>query len=104
MGQFYKVAHKDDIPLGKMKSYEVDYDKVVICHTEDGYFALEDVCSHDSAPISDGIINRHGQIVCPRHGAKFDCKTGEVKAAPAVVGIDKFEIKIENDMIFVYKD
>ena len=104
MGQFYKVANTNDIPLGKMKTVEVDYDQIVICHTEDGFFALEDVCSHDSAPISDGTVNRNGHIVCPRHGAKFDCKTGNVTAPPAVVGIETFQLKIEENEIYIYKE
>ena len=104
MGQYKKAAHIDEIPPGKMKSVELEFNQIVICHTEDGFFALSNECSHDSAPISNGRISREGQIVCPRHGARFDCKSGEVKAPPAVVGIDTYEIKIENDEIFILVD
>lgn len=101
MDGFKKVAHVDDIPLGKMKPLSLTYDRIVICHTDDGFYALADECSHDSAPISDGRIDRNGNIVCPRHGAKFCCKTGDVVAPPAVVGIDNYELKIDNNEIFI---
>ena len=104
MSQFKRAAHTDEIPIGKMKAVKVGYDNIVICHTEEGFFAVSDECSHDSAPISSGTMNRQGHIICPRHGARFDCRTGEVKAPPAVVGIDCFELKIENNEIFVLID
>ncbi len=104
MGQFQKVASINDIPLGKMKSFTVGYDKIVICHTENGFYAVEDNCSHDSAPISDGYIDAQGNIVCARHGAKFDCRSGDVKAPPAVVGLETFELKIENNEIYINID
>lgn len=104
MAGFVKVAHIDEIPLRRMKSFDINFGNIVVCHTEDGFFALSDKCSHDSAPISTGRIDRKGQIVCPRHGARFDCKTGNVTHPPAVVGIDTFELKIENDEIYVSID
>lgn len=102
MGEFKKVASVDDIPMGKMKAFEVGFDRIVICRTEDGIFALEDECSHDSAPISTGRLDRQGNLVCPRHGARFNCKTGDVTAPPAVVGIETYETKIENNEIYVF--
>ena len=104
MAGFKKVAHIDEIPLRRMKSFEIDFVNIVVCHTEDGFFAIADECSHDSAPISAGRINRKGQIVCPRHGAQFECKTGDVTHPPAVVGIDTYEVKIEDDEIYVSID
>lgn len=100
MSGFVKIAAVDEIPLNGMKSFEIDEEEILICRTEEGVFALADECSHDAAPISRGEICE-GQLVCPRHGAKFDIKTGEVKGPPAVVGIDTYEVKIENNEIYV---
>ena len=104
MSGFIKVAALDDIPVGKMKPFEIGFDRIVICRTEAGVFALTDECSHDGAPISDGRIDRQQNIVCPRHGARFNCQSGEVVAPPAVTGIDTFQVKIENDEIYVLLD
>lgn len=100
MSDFIKVANKSDIPAGEMRSFIVDHAPVVICNVNNEYFALADECSHDSAPISDGTLEG-GSIVCPRHGATFDSHTGNVTGPPAVVGIDKYELKIEGEDILV---
>lgn len=103
MSNFVKVTSIDEIPLGMMKVFEIDHRNIVICHNEDGYYALADECSHDSAPISTGSI-KGNEIICPRHGAKFNIKTGEVKGPPAVVGIESFKIKVDNNNIYVLLD
>jgi len=104
MANFHKIATTDQIPIGTMKSFLIGLDKVVVCHTNDGFYAVEDICSHDSAPISDGHIDATGHIVCARHGAKFDCQSGEAKTPPAIVGIETFELKIENNEIYIAID
>ncbi len=100
MPGFVKVATKTDIPPGEMRSFVVDHTQIVICNVNNKYFALADECSHDSAPISDGHLDGD-QIVCPRHGAKFELLTGKVTAHPAVVGIDRYEVKIDGEDILV---
>lgn len=100
MKEYLKVATVDEIPVGSMKSVAVGNRRIVICHAEDGFYAMADECSHDYAPISSGHVS-DDQIVCPRHGARFDIKTGEVKAPPAVVGIDTYETTVEEGHVFV---
>ena len=81
MARFERVASTRDIPLGEMKGFRVGYQRLVIAHTEGGFFAVVDECSHDSAPISDGQVLGH-EVVCARHGARFDLKTGAVGELP----------------------
>ncbi len=97
---FVKVALTEDIPLGKMKSFEVQHVRVVICHMDDGFYALADECTHDGAPISTGSV-RGNDVVCPRHGAKFDVRSGAVTAPPAIVALDTFEVKVDGNEIYV---
>lgn len=103
MDGFTKVATLDQIPEGGMKGFEINFEKIIICRSEDGVFALADECSHDSAPISMGHVE-NCQVVCPRHGARFDIKSGEVKGPPAVVGIDSYEVKVDGNDIYVKLD
>lgn len=100
MSEFVKVGSTGDIPVGKMKGFEVGEERVVVAHTEKGFFALIDECTHDSAPISDGRIRR-GEILCTRHGARFNPETGDVLAPPALVPLETLQLKIEGDDIFV---
>jgi nitrite reductase/ring-hydroxylating ferredoxin subunit len=103
MAGFTKIAATSDIPLGEMRVFEIDLDSVVICHTDSGYFAVADECSHDSAPIGDGELEGE-EIVCCRHGARFSVSDGSVTGPPALVGIDHYELKIEGDDILVKID
>jgi 3-phenylpropionate/trans-cinnamate dioxygenase ferredoxin subunit len=100
MANFTKVASTGDIPEGGFKSFELDYDRIVVAHTTDGFFAFADECTHDSEPFGKGKLKGH-EIVCTRHGARFDVRTGEVTAPPALVPVDTYELKIEGDDILV---
>ena len=64
------------------------------------YFAIEDVCSHDGQPLTDGPI-ADGAVTCPRHGAKFDLKTGKTLCMPATRPIQTFSVQVRDGEIFV---
>jgi 3-phenylpropionate/trans-cinnamate dioxygenase ferredoxin subunit len=103
MSEWVKATRVSEIPEGQMKAVEVGYHNLVICHTSDGFYALDNECSHDSAPISDGEL-KGKEMVCARHGARFNVEDGAVTAPPAVVGIDSYEVKIDGDLIYVRVD
>ena len=103
MGKFVRVAVVDDIPEGKLRAYEIEHVNFVLAHSADGFFALANECTHDSEPISTGRIRGH-DIMCTRHGARFDLRTGAVTAPPAIVPLDTYEVKVEGNEIYVYLD
>jgi 3-phenylpropionate/trans-cinnamate dioxygenase ferredoxin subunit len=94
MTDWVDVAAENALAVGEHLVVDVEGVDVVIFKLEDGFYALEDVCTHDGAEIGSGTIVGD-EIVCPRHGARFCIKTGEVKCAPAYEDIQKFELKIE---------
>jgi 3-phenylpropionate/trans-cinnamate dioxygenase ferredoxin component len=79
---------------------DVDGTDVAIFNIAGEFYAIEDVCSHDGAEIASGELDGD-EIICPRHGARFCVKTGEVKCAPAYENIATFPIRIENGTIQV---
>jgi nitrite reductase/ring-hydroxylating ferredoxin subunit len=103
MGEFIKIATTKDVPQGTMKPFEYRRHRLVLCNTQSGIYAVADECSHDSAPISEGEL-RGEEIVCPRHGARFNVKDGSVKAPPALVPIDTYEVKVEGEDVYVWLD
>jgi len=103
MAEFRKVATVSEVPEGTLKGFEVAGQKLVVAHTSDSFYAVVDECTHDMAPISTGQIAGN-EIICPRHHARFDLKTGAVKAPPAIVPIDTLELKIDGDDILVFID
>ena len=56
------------------------------------FIAIDNICTHDGGNLGEGNVVK-GQIQCPRHGARFDLKTGQVTRMPAVIGINTYESK-----------
>ncbi len=98
MTDWIDVASEDALTVGDHLVVDVEGVEVVIFKLEDGFYALEDVCPHDGAEIASGHIEGD-EIVCPRHGARFCIKTGEVKCAPAYENIEMFAVKLEEGRI-----
>ena len=100
---FVRVCGVEEIPEGKFKSFEINFTPIVVVHTGDGFFCLADECTHDSEPIRTGFLKRN-ELICSRHGARFDVRDGSVTRAPAIVPLDTYEVKIEGSDIFVKVD
>jgi 3-phenylpropionate/trans-cinnamate dioxygenase ferredoxin subunit len=58
------------------------------------------VCSHDDGPVAEGDLDGH-EIICPRHGARFDIRDGRVLSFPAITSIQSFPVKVEGDDILI---
>ena len=100
MPDFIRVAKTTDLSdPGKLLA-EVDDRIVVIMKVGGEYFCLDDVCTHDGGPLSDGTLADH-TIACPRHGAKFDIRSGKALTMPATVDTAAHEVKIEGEDILV---
>lgn len=100
---YRKVARVTDVPSGEMLFLDVDDEEIVLCNVNGQIWAVANVCSHDGGTLSDGLLLGN-QIECPRHGARFDVRTGEVKALPAVVPIPTFSVTVESEDIYVDVD
>jgi 3-phenylpropionate/trans-cinnamate dioxygenase ferredoxin subunit len=90
----------DDIADGEAKSIVVGRRMIAVVRTGESYFAIEDICTHDGAPLTGGEIEGD-QIICPRHGARFCLRTGEALTPPAYEPVRVFKIKIENGHLWV---
>ena len=90
---------KSEVNLGEAKSYQIGDLKIVVCNVSGEYFAISDVCSHDDGELisGDGELVDVCQLECPRHGARFDVKTGKATRMPAVAPIKTYKVKVLND-------
>lgn len=95
-----QVAAVDEIPPGGRKSIFVDDTPALLIRVGEEYFAIEDVCSHDGQPLTDGPVQA-GQITCPRHGARFDLRTGKPMCMPATAPISVYAVEQRADGIYV---
>ena len=94
-----QVAASDELEAGERRSIFVDDIPALLVRLDDDYYVIEDVCSHDGQPLSDGPVIECS-IQCPRHGAKFDLKTGEALCMPATRGIRTFKVEVRDDGIW----
>jgi len=90
----------DDLAEGQAQSLSIGRRMVAVVRSGRDFFAIEDVCTHDGAPLIGGEIEG-SQIVCPRHGARFCLRTGEALTPPAYEPARVFETKIENGHLWV---
>src|SRR4051794_14279442 len=102
MSDFVFVANTSDIEDPGKLLVEIGERLVVLIRAAGHFYALDDVCTHDGGPLSDGPLDpEHGTIACPRHGAKFDGKTGAALTMPATKATKAHGVKLVGDKIFV---
>ena len=79
MSSFIKVATRGELPSGGKKLAEVDGRAIAVFNVDDAFYAIDDVCTHDGGPLAEGELIGC-EIECPRHGARFDVRTGRPSA------------------------
>lgn len=100
MAKFVKVADVGDIPPGERLWVEFDEETVVVFNIDGRFYAIADVCTHDGGPLEDGKLEGY-EVECPRHGARFDVRTGAALCLPAVTPVPTYAVKVEDDAIYV---
>jgi len=94
------VAKVSQIPPGTTHRVVVDGSEILLCNVGGSIYAIEDVCTHDGGPLDQGTLEGEC-VVCPRHGATFDVRTGDALTLPAVMPVATFEVTVEGDDIYV---
>lgn len=100
MAEFEPAARIDELPPGGRKSIVVDDVPVLLLRIGDVFYAIEDVCTHDGQPLTQGPLNGC-EITCPRHGARFDVRTGKALCMPATEPVRTFAVEVRNGAVFV---
>lgn len=98
--EFVEIAPASEISNGGRLFVEVGDKAIVVFNIAGQFFAIGDVCSHDEGPLGDGDLEGH-HVVCPRHGAEFDVRTGKAMSMPAVADIPAYPVQIRDGNIFV---
>lgn len=96
--EFVEIASASELPNGERLFLEIEGKAIVIFNIAGQLFAIGDVCTHDDGPLGDGDLEGFN-VVCPRHGAEFDVRTGKVMQMPAVVDIPAYPVKVVEGMI-----
>ena len=94
------VAKVSDIAPGTTKAVRVGDIDVMLCNVDGSIYAIEDVCTHDGGILDQGRLDG-ACIECPRHGARFDVRTGTALTLPAILPVPTYSVRVEGDDIYV---
>jgi 3-phenylpropionate/trans-cinnamate dioxygenase ferredoxin subunit len=96
--EFIPIAGVEDLPPGERLYVEIDGKPIVVFNLAGGLYAIADVCSHDDGPVGDGEVEGD-EVICPRHGARFDIRSGKALGLPAVVDIPAYPVRVVDGQI-----
>lgn len=100
MTEFVPVAYTYDLPdPGKLR-LEIDDRFVVLVRIDDEFYCIDDICTHDGGTLGDGQLSDHC-LVCPRHGAMFDVRSGNAVSMPATEPTGSHEVRVEGTQVYV---
>ncbi len=98
MSIWVKVASAEE--LVSAMSVTVDGAPVALFRTEEGIFALDDICSHEYSKLSEGDVWA-GEVYCQKHGSRFNLRSGAVTGLPATMPVMAWDVKVENGEIWI---
>lgn len=99
MAEFIKVAKTSDLGPGEKMLVEYEDEDVGLFNIDGEFYAISDVCTHDDGPLVEGKLDGDC-IICPRHGARFNVKTG-AQTMPAFAPAPLYQVKIEGNDILI---
>lgn len=91
--EFIAVGAAGDLPPGERLFIEIDGQPLVIFNLAGKLFCIADLCSHDNGPLGEGELDGW-EVICPRHGARFDIRDGKATALPAVEDIPAYPLRV----------
>ncbi len=99
MPELITIAKTTEIEEGQGKCFVANETKIAIFKHEGEFYALDDLCSHADAPLSDGWLNKNGCVACPWHGAEFDLRTGAAMNLPASSPVKVYPLTVDSEDI-----
>lgn len=95
---WHQVVETNKLELNKPVSIDIDGEPIMLVKTEQGIFALSDVCSHAEVALSEGSV-QDGKVECWLHGAQFDLASGAAVCLPATKPVPSYPTRISNEVV-----
>jgi len=100
MTEYVHVAHASEVPPGSVKRVDVAGRRVALANVDGTFCAVDDTCTHEEASLSEGGLS--GEVlVCPKHGSRFNMRTGRVLSLPAVRSVAVYPVRVEGDEVLI---
>lgn len=98
-----EVCPLEELPTGSVRIVPVRPLLSIGVYNCDGrLYAIEDRCTHDDGPLCEGDWDPVTcEVICPRHGARFDVRTGAALLLPAYIPVDTFPARVREDGVVV---
>ncbi len=98
-----KACALADVPAGEARRVALGDRLIAVVNLgAEGVRAIDAVCSHEQYYLDEGEVDvDEGTIECPKHGSMFDLDSGAPRALPAVRPVAVYDVKIENDEIWI---
>ena len=91
-----KVASTSDVALGTATIVDVGGVAVAVFHRPEGWFAIENTCTHQGGPLGEGDVEGFA-VTCPWHASQFDIRNGNLLRPPARRPVRAFPVIVDGD-------
>ena len=99
--RFIKLCEASDVALNAIKVFEYGSRRFLVSNIDGVFYAMDDRCTHDDGPLGQGELLEGGEVECPRHGARFDLKSGKALCLPAVGAVCTYSVDIRDGSLYV---
>jgi 3-phenylpropionate/trans-cinnamate dioxygenase ferredoxin subunit len=98
-----RLCGTSDVPAGEARRFALGEREIAVVNLGDeGFRAVDAVCSHAHYYLDEGEVDvEERTIECPKHGSTFDLETGKPNTLPALVPVEAFAVKVENDDVMI---
>jgi 3-phenylpropionate/trans-cinnamate dioxygenase ferredoxin subunit len=100
MAEWVKVGEVGSPVPGQVKVIMPRGERIALANVDGEYYAIDDVCTHDGGPLDQGEVFGD-QIECPRHGARYDVRTGKALTLPAIFPVKTYPVRVEGKDILL---
>jgi 3-phenylpropionate/trans-cinnamate dioxygenase ferredoxin subunit len=95
---FVAIVEADLVPPGQVKVVTHAGRRYAVGNVDGEFHVVDDTCSHDDGPLGEGELEGF-EVICPRHGARFDVRSGAVLSMPAAFPIRAYETRVEEGRV-----
>lgn len=100
MSEWVRVCKLDNLKKGEMLDFDYGNKKILLANLNGKVYATDRICTHAEADLSTGILSEEG-VTCPLHLSTFNLQTGAPQNLPAELPLKTYNVKIEQNEIYV---